>query len=229
MSPPPRSLLIIVPAYNEGKVVKTTVESLLKAGFPVVVVDDGSTDETRDVRHLPVVYLRHMVNLGQGAALQTGMTYALRSGADIAVHFDADGQHDCTQIPSLIEPILNDSADVVFGSRFLRREDCSQVPLNKRVALRGGILVSWLMTGVRLSDTHNGCRAFSRRALQAIHLQENGFAHATEILQRVREAGLRYVERPVTITYTDYSRQKGQPLSGSFGILFDLIMAKLSR
>jgi glycosyltransferase involved in cell wall biosynthesis len=225
----PRSVLVIVPAYNEGKVVRSTVECLLKAGLHVAVVDDGSTDETREVRHLPIVYLRHMVNLGQGAALQTGMTYALRSGAEIAVHFDADGQHDCTQIPHLIEPIVNGSADVVFGSRFLRREDSSRVPWNKRMALRAGILVSWLMTGVRLSDTHNGCRAFSRRALQSIQLQENGFAHATEILQRVREAGLRYVERPITVTYTDYSRQKGQPLTGSFGILFDLIMAKLTR
>src|SRR5947209_20203262 len=101
------SVLVIVPAYNEGKVVRATVERLLQAGYRVVVVDDGSQDETRELRHLPIVYLRHMVNMGQGAALQTGMTYALRSGADIAVHFDADGQHDCTQIPSLIEPIVN--------------------------------------------------------------------------------------------------------------------------
>jgi len=169
------------------------------------------------------------VNLGQGAALQTGMAYALRSGADIAVHFDADGQHDCGQIDDLTAPILNGLAEVAFGSRFLRKQDAVRVPPSKRIVLRAGILLSWLMTGVRLSDTHNGFRALSRKALQAVQLHENGFAHATEILQRVREARLKFVEVPITVQYSSYSQQKGQRLSGSFHILFDLIMARLSR
>jgi glycosyltransferase involved in cell wall biosynthesis len=157
------------------------------------------------------------------------MAYALRAGADIAVHFDADGQHDCAQIERLIAPIIEGKADVVFGSRFLRKEDRARVPWRKRILLRGGILISWAMTGVLLSDTHNGFRAISRRALERVHLQENGFAHATEIMQRVREAGMRYLEVPITITYTEYSQRKGQRLSGSLNILFDLIMAKLTK
>jgi glycosyltransferase involved in cell wall biosynthesis len=222
--------MVIVPAYNEGKAVGATIERLLRAGCRVVVVDDGSRDDTPEiVGVLPVDYIRHPVNLGQGAALQTGMTYALRSGADIAVHFDADGQHDCEQIERLIAPIVGGSADVVFGSRFMRKEDAAQVPLKKRIVLRGGILISWLMTGVLLSDTHNGFRALSRKALERVQLQENGFAHATEILQRVREAGLRYVEVPITISYTEYSQAKGQRISGSLSILFDLIMAKITK
>jgi glycosyltransferase involved in cell wall biosynthesis len=224
-----RIVLVIVPAFNEGKAVTTTVERLLAAGHRVVVVDDGSSDETMEVRRLPIVYLRHAVNLGQGAALETGMAYALRAGADIAVHFDADGQHDCAQIERLIAPIIEGKADVVFGSRFLRKEDRARVPWRKRILLRGGILISWAMTGVLLSDTHNGFRAISRRALERVHLQENGFAHATEIMQRVREAGMRYLEVPITITYTEYSQRKGQRLSGSLNILFDLIMAKLTK
>jgi polyprenyl-phospho-N-acetylgalactosaminyl synthase len=223
------SVLVIVPAFNEGKAVRTTVERLLAAGYRVVVVDDGSSDDTAEVRHLPIVYLRHSVNLGQGAALETGMAYALRAGADIAVHFDADGQHDCAQIERLTAPIVEGKADVVFGSRFLRKEDRARVPWRKRILLRGGILVSWAMTGMLLSDTHNGFRAMSRRALERVHLQENGFAHATEIMQRVREAGMRYLEVPITITYSEYSQQKGQRLSGSLSILFDLIMAKLTK
>jgi glycosyltransferase involved in cell wall biosynthesis len=201
---PGSSPVVIVPAFNEGKVVGTTVDQLLSAGHRVVIVDDGSTDNTPEVRRLPIVYLRHAVNLGQGAALQTGMTYALRSGAAIAVHFDADRQHDCGQIETLIAPIVNQRADVVFGSRFLRREDACQVPLKRRFALRAGIVISWAMTGVLLSDTHNGLRARSRRALQMVQLQENGFAHATEIMQRVREAGLIYTEVPTTVTYSEY-------------------------
>lgn len=224
-----RLVLVIVPAFNEGRAVRTTVERLLAAGYRVVVVDDGSTDETVEVRHLTVVYLRHAVNLGQGAALQTGMDYALRAGAEIAVHFDADGQHDCAQIERLIAPIVEGKADVVFGSRFLRNQDSARVPWKKRILLRGGILISWAMTGMLLSDTHNGFRAMSRRALERVHLQENGFAHATEIMQRVREAGMRYLEVPITISYSEYSEQKGQRLSGSLSILFDLIMAKLTK
>jgi glycosyltransferase involved in cell wall biosynthesis len=223
------SVLVIVPAYNEGKAVRATVERLLASGYRVVVVDDGSSDETTEVRRLPIVYLRHAVNLGQGAALQTGMTYALRAGVDIAVHFDADGQHDCAQIGRLMAPIVEGNADVVFGSRFLRKEDTAHVPLKKRIVLRGGILVSWAMTGMLLSDTHNGFRALSRRALERVQLQENGFAHATEIMQCVRQAGLRYVEVPITISYSQYSQEKGQRLSGSLSILFDLIMAKLTK
>src|SRR4029077_10548772 len=224
-----RLVMVIVPAFNEGRAVKSTVELLLAAGYRVVVVDDGSTDETVEIKQLRVVYLRHPVNLGQGAALQTGMTYALRAGAGIAVHFDADGQHDCSQIERLIAPIVEGKADVVFGSRFLCKEDCSQVPWKKRILLRGGILVSWAMTGMLLSDTHNGLRALSRRALERGEVQENGFAHATEIMQRVREGGMRYVEVPITVSYSEYSQQKGQRLSGSLSILFDLIMAKLTK
>lgn len=224
-----KTVMVIVPAYNEGAVIETTVRSLLSAGYEVIVVDDGSQDETQAVRELPVVYIRHAVNLGQGAALQTGMTYALRAGADIAVHFDADGQHDWRHIDRLLAPILDGSADVVFGSRFLREADAAQVPFNKRMLLRGGILVSWLLTGLWLSDTHNGFRALSRRALERIQLRENGFAHATEILQRVRQSQLRLVEVPITVSYTDYSKQKGQPISNSINVLFDLILSKLFR
>jgi glycosyltransferase involved in cell wall biosynthesis len=224
-----KRVMVIVPVYNEGPVIETTVRGLLSAGHEVVIVDDGSQDGTGAVRELPVVYIRHAVNLGQGAALQTGMTYALRAGTDIAVHFDADGQHDWRQIDQLIAPILDGSADVVFGSRFLRKADAAQVPFNKRILLRGGILVSWLVAGVRLSDTHNGFRALSRRALQQVHLQENGFAHATEILQRVRQSRLRYVEVPITVSYTDYSKQKGQPISNSINVLFDLILSRLFK
>jgi polyprenyl-phospho-N-acetylgalactosaminyl synthase len=222
-------VMVIVPAYNEGPVILATVRALLRAGHEVIVVDDGSQDETFAVRELPVVYIRHAVNLGQGAALQTGMTYALRAGADIAVHFDADGQHDWRQIERLLAPILDGSADVVFGSRFLRKADAARVPIKKRLLLRGGILISWLLSGVHLSDTHNGFRALSRLALERVRLQENGFAHATEILQRVRQSHLRFVEVPITVTYTDYSMQKGQPISNSIDVLFDLVLSRLVK
>ncbi len=226
----PSSIYVIVPALNEARVIAETVVPLIRSGYTVVVVDDGSADQTWTVlEKLPLVRIRHSVNLGQGAALETGMEYARRSGAEIIVHFDADGQHDPDQISAIIKPIQTHAADVVFGSRFLLPSDIAAVPHLKRMVLRGGRILSGLITGVWLSDAHNGFRALSNKAVHAIRLRENGFAHATEILDEVRRAGLRYVEIPTSIRYTDYSQAKGQPLSNAVDIAFDLVIRKLFR
>ncbi len=222
------SVFVIVAAYNEVIVLAATLEPLIGQGYTVVVVDDGSTDRTAELlQTLPVHALRHRLNLGQGAALQTGMDYALRKGAEIVIHFDADGQHPADQIGDLTAPIEAGEADVVFGSRFLRESDRRLVPWARRVVLGGGMLVSRLLGGLWLRDTHNGFRALSRRAMMNIRLRENGFAHATEIQREVRRSGLRYREVPATIRYSDYSASKGQPLSNSFNIVLDLVMRKL--
>ncbi len=224
------TVFVVIPSYNEGAVLPSTIAPLLAAGYSIVVVDDGSRDRTWDlITKLPVTAVRHITNLGQGAAIMTGMAAALRAGASIVVHFDADGQHPAAQIPSLIEPILANHADIVFGSRFLRPQDLRQVPVVKRIALRAGIVVSGLLTGIWLSDTHNGFRALSRKAIEKICLRENGFAHATEILGEVRSLGLRYVERPVTIHYSDYSKRKGQSLLGGLNIVADLLSSRFFR
>jgi glycosyltransferase involved in cell wall biosynthesis len=165
--------------------------------------------------------------LGQGAALQTGQQFALSRSADVIVHFDADGQHSAESIGRMIEPILDGTADIVLGSRFLNPADARAVPLKKRLVLRAGILVSWIFTGVWLSDTHNGLRALSRAAAQRIVIRENGFAHATEILDSLRRSGLRYREVPVSVRYSQYSARKGQSVLNSFNILFDLILRRI--
>jgi glycosyltransferase involved in cell wall biosynthesis len=157
------------------------------------------------------------------------MAYARRRGAKIVVHFDADGQHDHRQIAEMTLPIERGEADIVLGSRFLRAEDVARVPWAKRLILRVGIVVSGVCSGVWLSDTHNGFRALSRRALDAIHLRENGFSHATEILSEIRTHRLRYVERPATIHYSRYSMEKGQKPLNSLNIAFDLLMRRVFR
>jgi len=224
----PSVVFVVIPAYNEAQVLAGTLNSLRPLGYRLVVVDDASQDATAQVaaRH-PVVLLRHAINLGQGAALETGTEWALAHGAAIIVHFDADGQHDAGQISTLTAPIASGQCDVVFGSRFLRADDIARVPPVKRLLLRAGRQVSGLLTGIWLSDTHNGLRALSRRAAESIRLRENGFAHATEILDEVRRANLRYTEVPVTVEYTRYSRAKGQPISNAFNIVIDLIIRKM--
>lgn len=223
-------IFIVMPAYNEGRVVRNTLRPLVDAGFSVVVVDDGSKDNTwRQLAGLGVQRLRHPFNLGQGAALQTGVSYALQQGAQYIVHFDADGQHNPEDIRGLLEPVMQGKADVTLGSRFLRREDWQAVPPARRLLLKGAIVVNWLLTGVWLSDAHNGARAFSRSAAQKIVLRENGFAHATEIVQQIRSLGLRYVERPTRIHYTDYSQMKGQRAWHALDIVVDLVIRRILR
>ncbi len=226
----PNSVFVIVPCYNEAGVLAQSLRPLLATDYVVVVVDDGSRDDTPAILStLPVRTLRHPINLGQGAALQTGMAYALAAGADVAVHFDADGQHRVEDIDALLAPIRAGDADVVLGSRFLRPEDTRAVPFARRWVLRGAVVVNGLLTGLWLTDAHNGFRALNRRALESIHLHENRMAHASEILLQIRRARLRVVEVPTLIRYTAYSRAKGQSAWNGVRIVVDLVLRRIFR
>lgn len=205
--------------------VRKSIAPLLEAGYRVVLVDDGSP-EALVLEELPVVVLRHVVNRGQGAALQTGADYALAHGAEAVVHFDADGQHDASAIPQALEMLEKGEADVVLGSRFLREEDRLAVPAKRRLTLRIARVVNGILTGVWLTDAHNGFRVLSRKALEAISLQDDRMAHASEILVQMRQAGLRWKEMPVHIAYTDYSVAKGQRMGAALEILTDLLLDK---
>ena len=223
-------IFVVVPAYNEGAVIRSTLRPLIDEGYSVVVADDGSPDSTwSHLRSLGVHRLRHPFNLGQGAALQTAVSYALSLGAKFIVHFDADGQHSVEDIQGLLAPVMAGNVDVVLGSRFLRREDWQAVPLTRRVLLKGAVIVNWMLTGLWLTDAHNGARAMNRKAAQRIVLRENGFAHATEILQQIRALRFRYVERPTRIRYTDYSLHKGQRFWHAFDVFVDLLIKRVLR
>lgn len=223
-------IFAVIPAYNEQNAIAESVMPLLQCGYQVVVVDDGSSDDTWQVlQSLPVHRLRHPVNLGQGAALQTGMVYAVRQLADYVFHFDADGQHRMEDIEVLLEPLRSGQADVALGSRFLDPDHTQEVPRAKRVLLRTARLVNFALTGLYLTDAHNGMRAMTRHAAGLIELKENGFAHATEILSQIRHHRLRYVECPTRIRYTEYSQAKGQKISNAFNILFDLVLGRVFR
>jgi len=224
------SIFVIVPAYNEGPVLRRGLDRLLGHSYEVVVVDDGSTDSTWALlADAPVHRLRHPVNLGQGAAIQTGMTYALQNGADVIVHFDADEQHQVGDIEVLTAPVLSGEADVALGSRFLRKEDADAIPFIRRLVLRAAVVVNGLLTGVWLSDAHNGFRVLSRRAAEAIDLRENRMAHASEILVQIRRAGVRYVECPTTIIYSEYSQEKGQSGWNAIRIVIDVLLRRIFR
>jgi len=225
-----RQTFVVIAAHNEARVIRASVEPLLALGYSVVVVDDASTDDTSArLRGMPLHVLRHRINLGQGAALQTGMEFACAHAARFIVHFDADGQHNPADIDALLAPLRAGEADVVLGSRFLRAEDRARVPARRRTLLRAGVVVNGLLTGVWLSDAHNGMRAMTAGAAARIDMRENRFAHASEILQLIRRAHLRCVERPTTIVYTVYSMEKGQSALNAVKIVFDLLLRRMFR
>lgn len=221
-------IAVVIPAYNESKVIAPVISDVRHHADAVVVVDDGSGDETaRTATIAGAIVVSHEVNRGQGAALQTGITYATEQGYDVIVTFDADGQHRASEIPDMIAPIINDGMDVALGSRFLNKK--TNLPFSRKIVLKIAAFLTRLYTGLAVTDAHNGFRAFSRQAASLISLRHEGMAHASEILEQIRQHNLRYREVPVTIVYTDYSLAKGQRLSNAFSIVWELFIGKLTK
>lgn len=220
---------IVIPAFNEENKIVEVINSLKKEGYSkIIIVDDGSKDNTlKNAKSTSVEVLHHIINRGQGAALKTGIDYALDQGADIIVTFDSDGQHQPEDIPRMIKPIQEGKADIVLGSRFLDKN--SNVPFFRKIFLKGGALLFKIFYGVRLTDSHNGLRALSRKAAQTIKITQDRMEHASEIIEQIGKHHLKYVEVPVTIKYTDYSLQKGQRTSNAFKIFFKMILNKLVK
>jgi glycosyltransferase involved in cell wall biosynthesis len=229
LTPPPSGLWVVVAAYNEETRLAATLAGLRSRGYGnVVVVDDGSRDRTRDVALACGAWvLRHVVNLGQGAALQTGIRFALGRGADTVVTFDADGQHDPDQIAALAAPVRDGTADVALGSRFLGRAE--NIPFTRRLVLKGGVLFTRLFSGIRVTDTHNGFRALGRTAAEKLVITQNRMAHASEILDQIQALGLRFVEVPVTIRYSAETMAKGQSSWNAVKIVAQLLLGRFVR
>jgi glycosyltransferase involved in cell wall biosynthesis len=210
---------VVIAAFNEARVIRGVVGEVAALGYPVVVVDDGSNDDTAAcARVAGVTVLRHAVNLGQGAALQTGIEYALRRGARSVVTFDADGQHSVEDLPALLAALA--THDVALGSRFLGKPVVG-ASRSRRLLLRTATTLSNRMTGMTLTDAHCGLRAFRASAAPALAITQDRMAHASELLRKIRTSGLRVIEVPVTVKYTEHSLRKGQTGLQAVRILFD--------
>ena len=216
---------VVIPAYNEERHLERTLADVgAQSGeYNVVVVDDGSADKTYAIARRHAYAVRHPLNRGMGAALVTGPRYALQQGADCIVHFDADGQHHASEIRRFIDKIGTGEYDVVLGSRYL---ESHATPFTKKY------FIHWparafqnIMTGVRLTDVHNGFRAMNRSAAGKIRIEQDRMAHNSEIVAQLRLHRLRFCEVPVTITYTEY----GQTIGDGLKIIRDLIVKKLLR
>ena len=228
MNPKNEKIFVIIAAFSEARMIGNVAAQVRRLGYWTVVVDDGSKDGTRlEAFRGGALIIEHPFNLGQGAALQTGIDFALRQGAEVIVTFDADGQHSAADIARLVQALESRHADFALGSRFL--DNSSDIPLARRLLLKAAIAFTRLTTGLKLTDAHNGLRAMTRRGAEAIRLRQNRMAHASEMLSQIAVSGLPYVEQPVTIQYTAYSLAKGQKAKDSVLILMDLVARALYR
>ncbi len=218
-------IFIVLPAYNEEQKIGRVIRDLFQHGFKnIIVVDDGSDDNTvSEAVTAGAKVLKHMINRGQGAALQTGNEFVLQNGAEIVVHFDSDGQFNVNDINKGIEKLIEENLDIVFGSRFL--DTRSKVPFFKKYfILPFSRIINNFITKLNLSDVHNGFRIMHRRALEKINITQDQMAHNSEIPRLVKENNLKYGELPVEVLYFE----NGQGVSGGLKILWDLLIAKIN-
>lgn len=220
---------LIVPCFNEGTVIGDVI-SQARETFPnIVAVNDGSADNSADAIHRAGAHLvNHPVNLGQGAAIQTGVEYARsQPGAKYFVTFDADGQHQVKDVLSMVARLRSEPIDIVVGTRFGRpRSETDQVPWIKRVVLKTVVALSPRTRRLGLTDAHNGLRAFNKKVADQLNLRMNGMSHASEFVALMDDLGWRVTEQPVEILYTEYSLSKGQSLFNGVNILADELLAR---
>ncbi len=219
---------VIIPVYNEGKVIKSVIDKVLKEYKYVVCINDGSSDNSREeILKTKAYFVDHPINIGQGAALQTGVEFARSLPVEYFVTYDADGQHRLEDVREMIRTIKRDKTDFVLGSRFLGKEAVN-MPKMKRIILKMAIRFSNITSGVKLTDTHNGLRVFNRKVANSIQITLPDMAHASEILEIIYRNKYTYTEVPVVIEYTDYSRGKGQSIINAVNIAFDTLLRKVS-
>jgi glycosyltransferase involved in cell wall biosynthesis len=225
-----RNVWIVVPAFNEAGMIGEVIADLRSVFSNVVCVDDGSRDDTGEVALRAGAHLvRHPVNLGQGAAIQTGVEYARRQpGAQVFATFDADGQHRVKDLVTMIDRLGTGDVDVVIGTRF--GPGVSRPPLLKRVVLQTATRLSPRGRKLGLTDTNNGLRVFNKTVADGLDITMNGMSHATEFIMLIAENRWRVAEEPVEVLYTDYSQSKGQPLLNGVNIIFDgFLRGRMSR
>lgn len=214
---------IVIPAFNEAAVIGEVIADVRSVFDHVVCVDDGSTDGTGEIALRAGAHLvRHPVNLGQGAAIQTGVEYARKQpGAQIFATFDADGQHRVKDLSAMVDRLRANDVDVVIGSRFAAKAEASRPPLLKRIVLQTAARLSPRGRRLGLTDTNNGLRVFNKTVADALNITMSGMSHANEFVVLIAENHWRVAEEPVEVLYTEYSKSKGQPLLNGVNIIFD--------
>ncbi|MEB4207563.1 glycosyltransferase family 2 protein [Mycobacterium sp. 94-17] len=213
---------VVIPAFNEAPVIGEVVADVRSVFDHVVCVDDGSSDGTGEIARQAGAHLvRHPINLGQGAAIQTGVEYARRQPrAQIFATFDADGQHRVKDLAKMVDRLRDHDVDVVIGTRFGTQQGV-RPPLVKQIVLQTAARLSRRGRRLGLTDTNNGLRVFNKKVADALDITMSGMSHANEFIMLVDENRWRVTEEPIEVLYTAYSKSKGQPLLNGVNIIFD--------
>jgi UDP-N-acetylglucosamine---dolichyl-phosphate N-acetylglucosaminyltransferase len=219
-----KKLFIVIPAYQEMQVIASVIRELHTYGYRnIIIVDDGSEDNTfEEARKAGAMVLRHSMNRGKGAAVKTGIEAAKRSGADIVITFDGDGQNDPGDIKDMLM-YMQRGYDVVLGNRFLHKQS---IPFLKRIYNGVANGMTYLLYGIRVTDSQSGFRAYSRNAFDALDTESDRYEFDTEVLREIRVKKLKYKEIPVHVRYTKYSQAKAmkQTLWTGLETAFRLVM-----
>lgn len=202
-----KKVYIVIPAYNEERVIQNVIQEIKTAGYDnIIVVDDGSDDNTHQkAQEAGSMALRHKINRGKGAATKTGMEAAKLLRADIFVTMDGDGQHDPNDIKSLISPIIDNRCDVVLGTRL---KNTAGMPWYKIIQNKFGNLITWYLFGLYVTDSQSGFRAYSRHAADLINTKGDRYEYDSEVLREIYIYKLKFQEVPIKVRYTEYSMGK---------------------
>jgi glycosyltransferase involved in cell wall biosynthesis len=216
-------IYIVVPAKNEGERVAIVVQSILSEGFSnIIVVDDGSDDNTSEyAKSAGAKVIRHLVNLGAGAATQTGIEYALTKGATTIVTMDGDSQHFASDIPKLVDHLYNQDLDLVIGSRFL--DPVNQIPLDRIIINKLANIFSGIITGLFVTDSQSGMKAIHANLAAKMHFTFDGYEFCTEILKITHQEKARFGEVPIQVQYAEELQGKGQSWKNIGKMVFRLL------
>lgn len=218
------NIYVLIPVFNEEKIIEETINNLKVYFDHILIINDGSTDKTSAIlENLDVIKINHPINLGQGAAIKTGIEYILKfSNADAVVTFDADGQHSVDDAILFAEKITTIKEEIIFGSRFLGFE--KNIPFFKRLLLKTAIYFTNLIYTVKMTDTHNGLKAIKRSCLEKLELNISGYGFETEIIMNISKNKILFKEEPTNVIYTEYSLSKGQSIFNAIKIFEEILL-----
>lgn len=210
-------IYIIIPAFNEEKVIQEVLAEIKKAGYGnIIVIDDGSADNThRKAAEVPgVVALKHFLNRGKGAAVKTGIEAAKKLGADVVVTMDGDGQHNPEDISKMLQ-LINAGKDVVLGTRL---KNPKGMPFYKILANYLGNFFTWMIYGLWVTDSQSGFRAYSKKSIRLIETKTDRYEYDSEVIREISRNKLKYTEVPIEVRYTEYSMNKKHKMNFKNGL-----------
>lgn len=220
-------LFIVIPAFNEEKVIRSVVQEIRCSGYEnIIVVDDGSDDNTyQEAEKAGVVAVKHFLNRGKGAAVKTGIEAAKILGADTIITMDGDGQHNPQDISKMLK-LIGEGSDVVLGTRL---KNPKGMPMYKIIANYLGNFFTYIVFGLWVTDSQSGFRAYSKKAINLIDTKTDRYEYDSEVIREVYRHKLEYAEIPIEVRYTEYSMSKKNKMNFKNGVKTLIKMAISNR